>query len=456
MKHPKHVFDIQKLINGEYSSKELREKCEELKMEREVVNAVGPFFNISILKALKNKHIDREDALALLANLVNMRIEEYMSSGDSSETIEKLEHDMKLIRNELSEKDLIILARDEQITSLQNSIEDLRSKMKKENDELKEQLRLSNEEKRYLEKDLEKMRRQPAVAAVPKILETPSAPHAHTVTTGTIEACEFKPKDTNSPLFKIDDKHKLEAAELINDTMNQYVRPNGVTDRLVCNVVSYYISHFLKIEDNVFKYKELQNIEKNLRYSSGKDVETLPTDKRVEITYTFNCMITHILKAFEARYGVSVKEVYETTDTTLCFGKVILSKEFVVFIVGSLLRYLTDMCKEVPNIDRAQLYYSLGYIIIQSCDLETLELIHYKDLKKTCGVQLEVPDNWSKLYGDYCRGNASAKYISAVTKMSEARVYALLYRTRNGIHKTRNMKYNSAIKEEVLCSFRNK
>ena len=128
MKNPSHIFDIQKLINGEYSSKELRDRCEDLKMEREVAHAVGPFFNVSIIKALKHKHIYREDALALLANLVNMRIEEYMSMGDASETVEKLEHDIKLIRNELSEKDLIILARDEQITSLQNSLENLRKK----------------------------------------------------------------------------------------------------------------------------------------------------------------------------------------------------------------------------------------------------------------------------------------------------------------------------------------
>lgn len=481
MKHPKHVFDIQKLINGEYSSKELREKCEELKMEREVVNAVGPFFNISILKALKSKHIDREDALALLANLVNMRIEEYMSSGDSSETIEKLEHDMKLIRNELSEKDLIILARDEQITSLQNSIENLRKKTKETCDTTAYENKIKSLESRYnnmwcqkkkadeevkslntinsklqdelkmVKEDLEAMKKAQKPKATPKNKEIPKYNAPYTVTTASMNASEISGDGVENASAKLAKVHSFEAADFINLTMDNYVKRNKVTDNMVYDALHYYIFHFLTLEDNIFKYKILLDMEKSIKHSSGKSLRNISIPEKVEMLDKFNDMITYILKAIENKYGISIKEIFET-DCCVNYGDIPIHKEFVISIVGSLIYYLLDPCYKVSNYDRAKLYYSVGCVIMQACNLDTLEFIGYTNLQKLCGSPIEIPKDWARLYDGYKKGSMSVKYIAALTRLPVERVYTLLYRTTNGLQKTKGCAtYSSTIRKEVLA-----
>lgn len=481
MKNPKHVFDIQKLINGEYSSKELRDKCEELKMEREVVNAVGPFFNISIIKALKSKHINREDALSLLANLVNMRIEEYMSTGDASETIEKLEHDIKLIRNELSEKDLIILARDEQISSLQNSIEDLRKKVKetcntsvyedkiksldsryknmcyqkkKAEDEAKS-LNMINlklqDELNMVKEDLEAMKKAQKPKATPKNKEIAKYNAPYTVTTASMNTSEISSDELENVPAKIVKVHSFEAAEFINLTMDNYVKRNKVTDNMVYDALHYYIFHFLTLEDDVFRYKILLDIEKNLKHSSGKSLRNLPIPEKVEMLDKFNDMITYILKAIENKYGISIKEIFET-DCCVNYGDIPIHKEFVIFIVGSLMHYILDPCYKVSNYDRAKLYYSAGCVIMQACNLDTLEFIGYMNLQKICGTPIEIPKDWARLYDGYKKGSMSVKYIAALTRLPVERVYTLLYRTTNGLQKTKGCAaYSSTIRKEVLA-----
>ena len=71
IKKSKNVFNLEKLKKGKYSSHDIRDKAEHLKMERELPHALKDLYCVEVLKAIKNKHVDKEQAVALVANLIN-------------------------------------------------------------------------------------------------------------------------------------------------------------------------------------------------------------------------------------------------------------------------------------------------------------------------------------------------------------------------------------------------
>lgn len=490
MKNPSHIFDIQKLINGEYSSKELRDRCEDLKMEREVAHAVGPFFNVSIIKALKHKHIYREDALALLANLVNMRIEEYMSMGDASETVEKLEHDIKLIRNELSEKDLIILARDEQITSLQNSLENLRKKTNGSDSQIEElQAKHDHEVKqlknRYngmcrqkkeienksttqravivkleseikdLKKQIEELTKKPRAVAKIKDIPKYKSPYSNTIITPAKAVIGNSKDEMHYYVNSLEKCHIKEAAAIVEEIQKTYVKPKQLYSSYVFVATYCYLSHFLNREDDVFKYKQMLDLIDDLKRSAGKTVQNLAICKRRSIIKDLNNLIAATLSNFEERYGITIHEVYTSNDDSLMYGDIPINKEFIIYVVGSVLKSIINQdSDEKTKFTRNQIYYISAYMIMSVCKTDTFELLDYDDMEKFVGKTIALPSGWETLYTQYRKGDASIEYLRYETKLSDQQLELLIHRTAYGIqqHKGKS-KHSAKIKREALALF---